>query len=206
MERREALRLLAAATLAPGFLRWEPDAFIDGLRGHLGRDGPAAPPAGGHRFLALDEHQRATVDEISEMIIPATDTPGAKAVHVDEFVDVILSEWCSDAERADFLAGLAALDAASMQQYQVAFLDASPDQRAALLSALDAELSIARAARKAWKQGNGPRPRDHTKMFWHQMRSLTVTGYYTSETGYTVERHEVLIPGIWKACTPLEMR
>ncbi len=206
MERREALKLLAAATLAPGFLRWEPIAFIDGLRAHLGHDGTTAPADGAHRFMALDEHQRATVAEVSEMIIPATDTPGAKAVHVDEFVDVILSEWCSDAERADFLAGLAALDAASMQQNQRAFVDASPDQRAALLGALDTELTTARAARKAWKQGSGPRPPDHTKMFWHQMRSLTVTGYYTSEIGYTVERQEVLIPGIWKACTPLEPR
>jgi len=206
MERREALRLLAAAALAPSFLRWEPEALIDGLRSHLGRESKSAAPAGNYRFQALDEHQRAMVTEISEMIIPATDTPGAKAMHVEEFIDLILAEWSTDAERAAFLEGLSALDAASMQAYGRGFLDASAEQRTALLRRLDDELTAARAARKAWKAGSGPKPPDHTKLFWHQIRSLTVTGYYTTEFGYTVERQRVLIPGVWKACTPIEAR
>ena len=207
MERREALRLLAAAALAPSFLRWEPEALIDGLRAHLGHErSVVAPRAGPYRFKALDDHQRATVTEVSEMIIPATDTPGAKGVHVDEFIDLILADWCTDKERADFLAGLAALDAASTQAYECAFVDATTEQRTVLLRRLDDELTAARARRKAWKLGFGPKPPDHTKLFWHQMRSLTVTGYYTSEIGYTVERQSVLIPGIWKACTPIEAR
>jgi len=200
MQRRDALRVLAGAVIAPGFLRWEPERFIAALRPHLG----GAPAAGDYQFRALDERQRAMVDEISEMIIPATDTPGARAVHVDEFTDLILAEWSSDKERADFLAGLAALDAASQAAYQVPFMSATPAQRAEQLARLDAELTAARTVSKAWKQGMGPKPPDHTKLFWHQIRSLTVTGYYTSEVGFTVEARNVIIPGVWQACTAVE--
>jgi hypothetical protein len=41
----------------------------------------------------LNPHQNATVTAISEIIIPQTDTPGAKAARVNEFIDLILTEW-----------------------------------------------------------------------------------------------------------------
>jgi hypothetical protein len=205
MERRDALRLLATSVAGSALLRWEPEALIAAIRPHLDHT-PRAGAASDYRFQVLDAHQQKTVAELCDMIIPATGTPGAKAVKVDEFIDVILAEWCSDADRAAFLKGVSDLDAASMQANGVAFVEATAEQRAALLAMLDSELTAARAARKAWKRGAGPPPPDHRKMFWHQMRSLTVTGYYTSEIGYTVERQEVLIPGIYKACMPVEHR
>ncbi len=205
MERRDALRLLAVSVAGSALLRWEPEALIAAIRPHLDSE-PRAGAGVDYHFQVLDAHQQKTIAELCDMIIPATDTPGAKAVKVDEFIDVILDEWCRDADRAAFLKGLADLDALSMQANGVAFVSATAEQRAALLTNLDNELTAARAARKAWKRGAGPPPPDHTKMFWHQMRSLTVTGYYTSEIGYTVERQEVLIPGIYKACTPVEHR
>ena len=200
MDRRVALRILAGAAIAPRFLRWEPEQFIAALRPHLG----APTPAGDYQFQLLDGHQRAMVDEISDMIIPATDTPGASDVHVDEFIDLILAEWSSDKERADFLQGLAELDATSQLSYHTTFMMSTPAQRALQLTMLDDELTEARAASKAWKPGMGPKPRDHTKLFWHQIRSLTVTGYYTTEVGYTLEARNVLLPGAWKACTAVD--
>ena len=208
MDRREALRLLGAATVAPRFLQWEPDALIDGLRDHLqhARRPHPARPVGPYRFQALDAHQQATLAEVSEMIIPATDTPGAKAGKVDEFIDVILAEWSTDAERAAFLNGIADLDLRVMEAYRCLFVDATPAQRTAVLQALDDALTSARAARSAWRQGAYPEPPNHRLLFWHQMRSLTVSGYYSSEVGYRLERKNVLVPGIYRACLPVEVR
>jgi hypothetical protein len=200
MNRRDALRALAGAAIAPGFLRWEPEHFIAALRPHLG----APTPAGDYQFQLLDGHQRAMVDEISDMIIPATDTPGASDVHVDEFIDLILAEWSSDKERADFLNGLAELDTTTQRTHHMSFLNALPAQREQQLRILDDELTAARALGKAWRPAMGPKPPDHTKLFWHQIRSLTVTGYYTSEPGYTLEARNVLIPGAWKSCTAVD--
>jgi len=45
-----------------------------------------------------------------DQIIPATETPGAKGALVNEFIDVILTEWANDEERRNFLSGLADMD------------------------------------------------------------------------------------------------
>ena len=208
MDRREALRLLGAATIGPRFLHWEPDALIDGMRDQMAHARrPHAPrPAGPYRFQALNAHQRETVAELSEMIIPATDTPGAKAGKVDEFIDIILAEWSTDADRAAFVDGLADLDAAVMRQFKCVFLDATMDQRIVILRMLDSELTVQRTARAAWKPGTGERPPDQRQLFWHQVRSLTVSGYYSSEVGYTLERQNVLVPGVYRACLAVEAR
>ena len=211
MDRRHALRMLGAVAIAPRFLDWEPDALIDGVRAHVHEARRAqrprpAQPHGPYQFQLFDEHQRATVSELGELIIPATDTPGAKAAKVDEFIDVILAEWATEPDRALFLNGLADVDARAITAGATDFLGATSGQRAAICTVLDNELTAARAAGWAWKAGAGPRPASHRQHFWHHMRSLTVSGYYTSEVGFKVERKEIIVPGIYHPCMPVAGR
>jgi len=210
-DRREALRLLGMATAAVSFIGWDPDVLIAGIRehgGHAGRVGKGPQPlrkAGPYVFRTLDAKQRETVAELSEMIIPATDTPGAKAAKVDEFIDVILTEWSTDAEKAEFMAGLAEFERMTTETFGAPFVRCTPAQRAQLLAELDAELTTARTARRAWRRDSGqPQPADHRKLFFHQVRSLTVSGYYSSEPGYKLERKQAIVPGIYKPCMPAE--
>jgi len=58
----------------------------------------------------LNPQQNGMVTTISEIIIPQTDTPGAKAARVNEFIDLILTEWYDDEEKSIFLTGLAEVD------------------------------------------------------------------------------------------------
>jgi hypothetical protein len=67
--------------------------------------------------------------EVVETILPATDTPGAKAARVHVFVDLALARCVSDAGRAAALAALRALGAV--------FLAAAPDVRRARLASLE---------------------------------------------------------------------
>ena len=203
--------MLGAAAVAPRFFDWDPDALIDGVRAHVHetrRTQRPLPqqPRGAYAFQLLDEHQRATVAELGEMIFPATDTPGAKAAHVDEFVDVILAEWATESDRALFLNGLADMDARARAAGTTDFLGATAEQRAAIGRQLDGDLTTARVASWAWKPGAGPRPMSHRQLFWHHMRSLTVSGYYTSEVGYTLERKQVIMPGLYTPCMPVAGR
>src|SRR5882672_12357677 len=125
MQRREALRLLMAGGVLPA-LPTNLFAFFQG-----------AHPASGYTLRTLNPHQNDTVVAMAEQIIPATDTPGAKGARVNEFIDVILTEWATAEERAHFLEGLAEIDKQSQQLFGKNFVDASSDQQLAQLRAID---------------------------------------------------------------------
>src|SRR6267142_6897641 len=115
MQRREALRLLAAAATLPLLSR---DAFS------LFQDVHQQLPQGA-ALKALDPHQNATVVTISELIIPQTDTPGAKAARVNEFIDLIVAEWYDQEQRSAFLTGLADVDQRSQSTFGKDFVGCS---------------------------------------------------------------------------------
>jgi gluconate 2-dehydrogenase gamma chain len=99
----------------------------------------AAAAAPNWRSRTLSSPQSDLVATVAEHIIPATDTPGARAAGVDRFVDVILTDYYKAEERDRFLAGLADLDARSRKVNGQTFLSSTPAQQAALLHAMDAE-------------------------------------------------------------------
>ena len=101
MDRRELVSLLGAAGLAG--LACRPDGSGDNPSLQRAQSGPP------YQFKALDAEQAATVAVLVDCIIPATETPGAAAAGVPEFIDVIVGEWYHPDERAQFLAGLAEL-------------------------------------------------------------------------------------------------
>jgi len=152
-----------------------PGRSVEGL-GIAGRRVHAA--ARGRALQVLDPHQSETVATIADLIIPATDTPGARAAQVHRFIDLLLAEWASDDERAQFLKGLADLSATDAQ-------------RGTILTQLDAEAQTQRGGER------GPPP------FFHLMKWVTVYGYCTSEVGATAELHYEIIPGSYDGCTEL---
>jgi gluconate 2-dehydrogenase gamma chain len=108
---------------------------IAGVRG----DAWARTIAPAWRAGTLTAGQSELVAAIAEHIIPATDTPGARAAGVHRFVDVILSDYYKDDERRRFLEGLAALEARAERELGAPFLKATPKQQLDLLTAMDAE-------------------------------------------------------------------
>jgi len=115
----------------------------------------------------LSAHQHQTVAALVELIIPQTDTPGAKAARVDRFIDTLL-DGAEPSDRERFLGGLAWLDARSQTLYRSNFVSASPAQQTDLLTRLSAEAS---AEDRAGAD------------FFTAVKSMTITGYYTSEIG-----------------------
>src|SRR5277367_6751647 len=127
MHRRELFRILAAGATIPALT---PNTFA------MFRTSQAASATA---LRTLDAHQNATVIAMSEGIIPQTDTPGAKGAKVNEFIDVILTDWATDTERQRFLAGLASVDERSTKLYGKSFVDSNSDQQGTLLRAMDDE-------------------------------------------------------------------
>jgi hypothetical protein len=192
MQRREALRLLMAGGVLPA-LPSDLFAFFQG-----------AHPAPTYTLRTLNPHQNDTVVAMIDQIIPATDTPGAKGARVNEFIDVILTDWAVDEERRNFLAGLAGVDKQSNELFGKDFVDALPAQQFVLLRAMDE--SIATAPDRRRHHGNTiPDERDkHLRGdFFAVFKGLTVHGYYTSEIGFSQELNLQIIPGAHHGCVPL---
>jgi Gluconate 2-dehydrogenase subunit 3 len=192
MQRREMLRILAAGAALPALT---PDLFAFFRSAH---------PADGYALRTLNLQQNATVVAMIDQIIPETDTPGAKGARVNEFIDVILTEWATDAERQNFLDGLAGVDKQSNELFGKDFSSASSAQQLALLRAMDeaaAFESINRPPRPADYEDEG-----HDKQlqgnFFSVFKGITLHGYYTSEIGFTQELKLQIIPGAQHGCVP----
>ena len=193
MERREALRLLATVSglsLVPHQLK----AVLREARSEIG-DLPA--------LRTLNAQQNATVTTIAEMIIPETETPGAKAARVNEFIDLILTEWYNDDERARFLNGLSDVDARSRKLYGKDFVGCAPDQQTEILAALDEEMVREAEALKYDARGYRGSEAHPEKNFFYMMKRLTLTGYYTSQIGAEQELRFQMFPGRFDGCVPI---
>jgi gluconate 2-dehydrogenase gamma chain len=123
---------------------------------------------------ALSPNARRTVAAAAERILPATDTPGATDAGVGAFIDKILTDWHTPAERERFLAGLPDLDTRCRARRGRDFVDCEKADQEAVLTALDDEVTALRA-------GNGdPAANQH---WFAMLKYLTVYGYCTSEAG-----------------------
>ena len=192
MERREALRLMGAASV---FSVLSSDLFMATLQAQL-----AANQAGTLRTLSPAQNE--IVVAMSEVMIPATATPGAKAAKVNEFIDLILTEWATEQERKIFLEGLAEADRKSNALFGHGFATASAKEQTAIVQAFDEELASSRNEKlpeqvRAWEV-------TLLHPFFAQMRRLTLVGYYTSPIGQEQELKVEIIPGALHGCVPAE--
>ncbi|MEP7361829.1 MAG: gluconate 2-dehydrogenase subunit 3 family protein [Acidobacteriota bacterium] len=92
----------------------------------------------------FDGHQNETVIALTELIIPKTDTPGAKEALVNRHLDKLLADG-SEEQRATFLDGLNWLDGFALSKHQKPFVACSPTEQTAMLQVLsgDADLALA---------------------------------------------------------------
>jgi hypothetical protein len=114
------------------------------------------------------------------------------------------------------------LDAASQQATQRTFMEATPEQRLALLEALDREAKDHLDRRDAARKARDEQGADTTKAaetsaqtgiaaitadapnhFFRMMKELTLLGYFTSELGYTKAMRYSETPGRFDPCVPL---
>lgn len=184
INRREALR--RAALLLGGTL--SASAIAGVLAGCEASDHSAAKGASG----VLTAAQSELVAAIADRIIPATDTPGARAAGVPRFIATMLGEYYTTGERNDFIAGLADIDVRAQQACGRAFVRCSPESQHALLEQIDRETFASEPM-----STRSPIP------FFRTMKELTVLGYYTSQVGATRELRYVQVPGRYDGCVPL---
>jgi len=138
----------------------------------------------------------ALLDEIADTIIPATDTPGAKAAEVGPFVALMVTDVYSPREQEVFRAGMTRVQAVMVERHGVGFAGASPAQRLALVEELDQERFDYDPPPPAEGEDGSP------PHFFQMMKQLTLLGYFTSEIGCTQALQYSESPGRFDPCAP----
>ncbi len=83
--------------------------------------------------IFMDEHQDKTLIALSELVIPSTDTPGAKEALVNRFLDLLMTVEKQETQRA-FIAALSYIDGACQERYRSAFLYLPREQQVEFLN------------------------------------------------------------------------
>ncbi len=125
----------------------------------------------------LDNDQLALVRELGEMIIPTTDTPGAIAAGVHDFINHFTVYCATKDEQQNLLDFLARLN------NKTPFLQLGKQQQIDLLNNMEQA-----------KHGFTQTDRNNFKQF----KALVLFGYYTSEIGASQELAYLAIPGGYK--------
>jgi len=131
--------------------------------------------APGWKPLFLDEHQNETLIVLSDLMIPETDTPGAKEALVNRYIDLVLAAETRDTQRA-FLNSLGYLDGESIRRYKTAFRYLSREDQDDLLH------SFAYAKNGSGWTGEAPPP-DVGHGHFEVLKERIMTAYYSSQIG-----------------------
>lgn len=164
MNRREAIKAGAAAAAVTTIGVAQDHSHAPLLAPQtVAKMGAAWKPA------TLSEAQNQTVVILTDLIIPATDTPGAKAAMVNRYIDLFLTNGSAQ-EKDRFIAGLKWLDDYTTKEHGQPFAKLDAGRQVAVLEKLDAAENDTALA-----EGN---------RFFRQVKSATSRFYYSTEIGF----------------------
>ena len=169
VSRRRALKVIAVGVGAAGTL----PVMGNNAQGQHAHGAHSGHPAGTQRKAAVTPKyftaaEMVTITAMSEIIIPTDDhSPGAIAAEVPAFIDLMVNESAAEV-RAQWRAGLDAIEKMSQRKFSKGFTSATPKQQIELMT----EIST-----------NERNPKTVEERFFRLIKNLTIDGYYTSEIG-----------------------
>ena len=182
MDRRDAIKraalLVGGSILMPDILKaWNAPHIIE------------------NPLFKITVAQEALIAEIAETIIPTTTTPGAKAAGVPAFIIKMLAD-CYEQKTSDgFMASLTAFDANCKTKYGKSFVELGETERIEALKAAEKQAYLDRDKYKKEVQSWGHSTIEGAQPFFFMIKSLTATGYFTSEIGATQTLRYEAVPG-----------
>ena len=182
IERRDILRraawLLGGAVSAP--------AALAILQGCSAKEAAPGAPAYAPKTLRADHF--AVVSEIAEIMIPESNSSGARDVGVPAFIDEVLGAVYDPESVRLFNDGCAEFLTAAQARGNKPFLEQSlPERTAYVKHSLETALG----------------DESSHKPFILVVRELALLGFYTSEKGINENKEYVAVPGEFHGCVPV---
>lgn len=162
--------------------------------------------------FAFDADFKSLVAEIAEVIIPKTDTPGAKDVGVESFIELVLKDCYSSKQQESFIEGLKKVEEES-EKLGGKFVSLSADKKISVLKTLEAaakaetvdqEKKAKQVDSESGLEKKDSKKEEETVPFFNLAKELTLIGYFTSEPGATQALEHVPIPGRYDGCLQID--
>lgn len=137
------------------------------------------------------------ITELAETIIPATNTPGAKAANVTPFIIAMIRECTPPKQQATFLDGLDEVNRYAKKKFDRLFINCSTAEKQ----------QVAAHFEKRDRPYKGTAGKVSKKLFGDSfftiMKAYTVNGYCNSMLGATRGMAYDHVPGKYVGCTTL---
>jgi len=144
----------------------------------------------------LDAHQ-ALIADLAETIIPATDTPGAKAAMAHISLISLIKQTADRKTQNIFIDGLKDVESYSSDHYNKTFTALTAAQQAEIVGHFrDAGKNYSGMIGKLKNKFIG-------KSFFHILKEYSTTAFCTSKSGATQTLAYDFIPGAYRACIPM---
>ncbi|WP_445748080.1 gluconate 2-dehydrogenase subunit 3 family protein [Polaribacter sp.] len=136
------------------------------------------------------------IAELADVIIPASDTPGAKEANVQNFIIDFMESCSSNKEFNTFYSGLNDIQSTCLNDYNTVFQKCTNQQKIEVLKNLDTNQDSNSFFTKIDTKIRG-------RSFFNILKSLTIEGYCSSELGATNLLSYVPVPANYSAITTI---
>jgi hypothetical protein len=197
MERREAIKrtlLMTGVAMSPAVM----SALLQGCQVEPQADWTP-------EFFSVEQGQ--LIRQVTDHILPATDTPGASDVGVPEYIDMMVKNCMDEEDQAKFMAGLEAFEKEAAAKLGKGLLEASAEEQLNWLKSVDSAAKATAETIKAQNIGKSPfdpSEEDGPDMpFFIDLKGMVIAGYFTCQEVATTQLNYDPIPGEQKGCIPL---
>ena len=138
--------------------------------------------------IKINDKEEELLSELSETIIPKTNTPGAKDVSAHLFALMMIDDCYPPEGQDKFVKGLKEFEEFTKKKLDKSFVKCTPAEREEILSSIESKKDI---------PGN-------VAFFYNSMKRLTIQAFTSSEYYLTKVQVYQLVPGKFYGCVPVK--
>lgn len=138
--------------------------------------------------IKINGKDEELLSDLSETIIPKTDTPGAKDVSAHLFALMMIDDCYAPAEQDKFVKGLKDFEDFTKNKFDKSFLKCSPSEREEILKSIESKKDVP----------------ENVAFFYNSMKRLTIQAFTSSKYYLTKVQVYQLVPGKFYGCVPVK--
>ncbi|MBS1596963.1 MAG: gluconate 2-dehydrogenase subunit 3 family protein [Bacteroidetes bacterium] len=138
--------------------------------------------------IKINGDQEKMISELSEAIIPKTDTPGAKDLSSHLFVLMMVDDCATKEDQQKFMAGMNQFEALAKKDYGNSFATCTSSQKNELLKKIENKKEVS----------------EKISSFYATTKRLTIQSFTSSQYFLTKVQVYEMIPGRYHGCVPVK--